>query len=51
MDYHLLAVFYTWLFLLVIALIWDSNRHNRTSHAHTQEIVRDIARFLGTDRR
>lgn len=43
----------TLLFLFVIfgALLWDMKRENRRAHHRSQEIMRDIARFLGTDRR
>ena len=51
MDSQLLAVFYTLLLLVIVALIWDTQRQNRKAHIRTQEILRDIARFLGTDRR
>jgi preprotein translocase subunit YajC len=39
------------LFAILGAMLWDMQRQNRKAHAHTQEILRDIARFLGTERR
>src|SRR5262245_7402097 len=42
-------------FVLVIAILGafyrDMHRINIRNHEHTQAILRDIARFLGTDRR
>ena len=39
------------LFAILGAMVWDTHRQSRKAHLHTQEILRDIARFLGTDRR
>lgn len=54
MDYQLLAIFYSLLLFVIVAMIWSI----RTQNARTQEILRDVAqmqkdvaRFLGTDRR
>jgi hypothetical protein len=42
-------------FLVVVglfgAILWDMHRTNVRAHIRTQEILDDIARFLGTDRR
>jgi hypothetical protein len=42
-------------FILVVgllgAILWDMHRTNVRAHIRTQEILDDIARFLGTDRR
>lgn len=39
------------LFAILGAMVWSMHRTNVQAHVHTQEILRDIARFLGTDRR
>lgn len=42
-------------FILVVgllgAILWDMHRTNVRAHAQTQAILRDIAHFLGTNRR
>jgi hypothetical protein len=46
------------LFAILGAMLWDmhrthtaAQRANIEAHIRTQEILRDIARFLGTDRK
>ena len=51
MDSQFLAIFSTLLLFVIIALLWDTHRQNRAYHERSQQIMRDIARFLGTDRR
>lgn len=43
----------TLLFLFVIlgVLVWQAHAFNTRAHLRSQEILRDIARLLGTDRR
>lgn len=50
----LLAIFYTGLLLLIIAMIWsvrDQNAKTQGILNNIAEIQRDVARFLGTERR
>jgi hypothetical protein len=44
-------IYYTLWTLVTVWLIWDAKRTNALQHARTQELLREIARFLGTDRR
>lgn len=48
---HIDTLSLVFLFAILGAMLWDTQRQNRKAHLHTQEILRDIARFLGTDRR
>lgn len=47
---HELFYFTLW-FLVTCWLVWDVKRSNAQMHERSQAIMRDIARFLGTDRR
>jgi hypothetical protein len=42
-------------FIFVVAILGTTlfriHKESLRAHAHTQEMLRDIARFLGTDRR
>lgn len=38
-------------FLVTCWLIWDSKRTNALLHERHQTLLREIARYLGTDRR
>jgi hypothetical protein len=39
------------LFAILGAMLWDIHRVGLRAHARSQEMLREIARFLGTDRR
>jgi hypothetical protein len=54
MDTALLAIFYTLLLFLIVAMIWSIRDQNAKTHAilnNIAEIQRDVARMLGADRR
>lgn len=38
------------LFVILGVLVWQAHAFNTRAHHRSQEILRDIARFLGTDR-
>ena len=48
---HIDTLTIVFLFAILGAMLWDMHRLNVRAHARSQEILRDIARFLGTDRR
>ena len=50
MSDHVYLYFTLWFIFACLAL-WQSKRENAQMHERTQQILRDIARFLGTDRR
>lgn len=53
-DSQLLAVFYALLLFVIVAMIWSIRIQNRETQRildHVAQMQRDVARFLGTDRR
>lgn len=50
MSDHAYLYFSLW-FIVTCWLIWDAKRTNAQLHERGQDLMRDIARFLGTDRR
>ncbi|MGH7752055.1 MAG: hypothetical protein ACREN5_04500 [Gemmatimonadales bacterium] len=51
MDLTLFLIYYSLWTIVTVFLLWNVHTTNKAAHAHTQEMLRDIARFLGTERR
>jgi hypothetical protein len=47
---HIDTITRVFLFVILGAMLWEMHRTNVRAHARSQEILRDIARFLGTHR-